>query len=95
MKASMIFSLGLTNNTILSCFSFCFLIIDSCFLISPVVAQFFNSIAELVIPIRISTKVVEIETYPVTAEAKFSIKFPAVQTFSASYSLNHFGLLLQ
>ena len=63
MKTSMIFSLGLTNNTILSSFSFCFLIIDSCFLISAVIAQFFNSIAELLIPIRISTKVVEIETY--------------------------------
>ena len=95
MKTYMIFSLGLTNNTILSCFSFCFLISDSCFLISPVIAQFFNSIAELVIPIRISTKVVEIKPYLVTAEAKFSIKFPEVQTFSASYSLNHFGLLLQ
>ena len=63
MKTSMIFSLGLTNNTVLTCFSFCFLIIDSCFLISAVIAQFFNSIAELLIPIRISTKVVEIETY--------------------------------
>ena len=52
-------------------FSF-FLIINLYFLYPAVIAQIFNPIAELVIPIGIPNKETkaEIEIHPVTAEAK-------------------------
>ena len=51
IKTSMLFNLDFANNTILLCFFFFFLIIDLYFLITAVIAQSFNPIAELVIPI--------------------------------------------
>ena len=50
---------------------FFFLFIDIYFLIPAVIAQIFNPIAEVTIPIGIPTKEVkeEIETHPVTRKA--------------------------
>ena len=72
IKTSMLFNLDFASNTIWSCFFFFFLIIDLQFLILAVIAQIFNPIAELVIPIAISNKKakIEIEIHPVIAEAK-------------------------
>ena len=56
IKTSMLFNLDFANNTILSCFFFFFLIIDLYFLTPAVIAQIFNPIAGLVIPIEIPTK---------------------------------------
>ena len=56
VNTSMLFNLDFANNTILSCFFFSFLIIDLYFLIPAAVAQIFNPIAELVIPIGIPIK---------------------------------------
>ena len=68
----MLFSLDFANNTILSSFFLFFLIIDLYFLIAAVVAQIFNPIAEIIIPIGIPTKEAksEIEIHPVIVEAK-------------------------
>ena len=68
----MLFNLDFANNNILSCFFFFFLIIDLYFLIPTAIAQTFNPIAELVIPIVIPSKEAkaEIEIHPVIAEAK-------------------------
>ena len=68
----MLFNLDFASNTILSCFFFFFLIIDLYFLIPTVIAQIFNPIEELVIPIGIPTKEAkaEIETHPVIVQAK-------------------------
>ena len=52
----MLFNLDFANNTILSCFFFFFLIIDLYFLIPAVIAQIFNPIPDLVIPIGIPAK---------------------------------------
>ena len=59
----MLFYFDFVNNTISSCFFFFFLIIDLYFLIPAVIAQTFNHIAELIIPIRILSKeaIAEIE----------------------------------
>ena len=56
---------------------FFFLIIDLYFLIPAATAQIFNPIAELLIPIGIPSKEAkaEIETHPITAEAKIALKF--------------------
>ena len=62
IKTSMLFNIDFVNNTTLSCFFFFFLIIDLFFLISAVIAQIFNTIAELVIPIGIPTKEDKAET---------------------------------
>ena len=72
IKTSMLFNLDFANNTILSCFFFFFLIIDLYFLIPAVIAQIFNPIAELVIPIEIAIKDAKgkNEIYPVILEAK-------------------------
>ena len=88
----MLFNLDFGSNTILSFFFF--LIIDLNFLIPAVIAQGFNPIAELVFPIGISSKEAktEIETYPVTAEAKIrkcSIWFRVVQTFLCFSPIHH------
>ena len=68
----MLFSLDFTNSTILSCLFFFFLIIHLCVLISAVIAQIFNLIAELVTPIGIPTKEAKAEmwTHPVIVEPK-------------------------
>ena len=69
IKTSIIFHFGFPNNTILSCFFLFFLIIDLYFLIPAVIAQIFNPISELVIPIGIPMKEAkaETETDPVIA----------------------------
>ena len=68
----MLLNLDFANNTILSCFFFFLLIIDLYFLIAAVIAQIFNQIAELVIPIGTPTKEqkAEMEIHPVIIEPK-------------------------
>ena len=68
----MLFNSDFANNTTLSCFLFFFLIIESYILILVVIAQIFNPIAELVVPIGIPTKEAkgEMETHPVIVEDK-------------------------
>ena len=68
----MLFNVDFAKNTILSGLFFFLLIIDLYFLLPAVIAQIFNHIAELVIPIGIPSKEAksEIEIYPVIAEAK-------------------------
>ena len=56
IKSSLLFRLEIVDNTILSCFFYFFLIIDLCYLIPSVIAQFFNPIGELVINIEILSK---------------------------------------
>ena len=70
----MLFDLYFANNTILSCVFFYFLITDLYSLIPALIAQIFNPIAEIVIPIGIPTKEAkaEIETYPVIVEITIS-----------------------
>ena len=65
----MLFTFDFAKDTVSSCFLFFFLIIDLYFLILVVIAQIFSPIAELVVPIRISSKEAkaEIEIHPVTA----------------------------
>ena len=67
----MSFNLDFASNTILSCFFFFFLIIG---LIPAVIAQIFNAIMELVIPIGIPTKKTkaEMETHPLIVEITIS-----------------------
>ena len=60
------FKLVFAKTTLSSCFLFFSLIIDLYFFIPIVIAQLFNPIAELVIPIRIPSK----EKYPAIAETK-------------------------
>ena len=52
----MLFNLDFAKSTISSCFFFYFLVIDIYFLIPAVMAQIFNTIAELVFPITMPTK---------------------------------------
>ena len=68
----MLFNLDRANNTILSCFFFFSLIFDFYVFIHTVIAQIFNQIIELVIPIGIPTKQAkaELETHPVIVEPK-------------------------
>ena len=68
----MLFNLDFANNTVLSYFFFSFLIIDLWFLIPAAIAQIFNQIKELQIPIGIPHKEpkAEIKIYPVIVEAK-------------------------
>ena len=72
IKNSMLFNVDFAKNTILSGLFFFLLIIDLYFLLPAVIAQIFNHIAELVIPIGIPSKEAKSETeiYPVIAEAK-------------------------
>ena len=56
VKTSILCNLDFAKKTILSCFFFFFLIIDLYFLIPAVVAQIFNPIAELIIPVGIPIK---------------------------------------
>ena len=67
IKTFMLFAFA--NNTILSCFFFVFSIIDLYFLITAVIAQVSNPIAELSIPIGIPSK-----------EAKAEMKTPIGNT---------------
>ena len=64
----MLFKLVFTKNTTLLCSFFFFLIIDLCSLIPTVIAQVFNPIAEIEIPIGIPSKETKpiIEIHPVT-----------------------------
>ena len=64
------FNLDFANNIIL--LSFFFFIIDLHFLISAVIAQIFNPIAELIIPIGIPTKETksEMEIHPGLVKSK-------------------------
>ena len=52
----MLFNLDFANNTILSWFFFIFIIIGLYFLVPAVIAQIFNPIAELLIPIGMPIK---------------------------------------
>ena len=60
-KGSTPFNLVFDNITILSCFFFFFLFTDFLFLIPEVIAQSFNYITKLIIPIGIPHKEVKIE----------------------------------
>ena len=68
----MLCNLDFANNIILLCFFFFILIVDLYFLIAAVIAQIFNPIVELIIPLGIPTKEAkaEIETHPVTVETR-------------------------
>ena len=56
IKTSMLFNLDFARNAILSRLFFFFLIIDLYFLVPAVIAEMFNAIAELVIPLGIPIK---------------------------------------
>ena len=73
-KTSTVFNLIFANDTILSCFFFFYLIIGLYFLIPAVITQIFIAAAELPIltGIPIKEPKAEIETHPVTEEAKIS-----------------------
>ena len=62
----MLLNLDFANKTILSYYFFFFLIIDLYFSIPAVIAQIFNPIAELVIPITIVAKEAKAEMEPKT-----------------------------
>ena len=69
----MLFNLHLANNTVLlSFFFFFFLIIYLYLLIPAAIAQLFNPIDELVIPVEVPNKEAkaEIEIHQILAEAK-------------------------
>ena len=68
MQSKLVFA----NNAISSCFFFFFLIIDLYFLILANIAQIFNPILKLIIPLEISTKEakVQMEIHTVTAKTK-------------------------
>ena len=70
----MVFNLVFANNTISSWFFFFFLIIDLYFLIPAFITQIIIVVVQIAIPIGIPAKEAkaEIETYPLTAEAKKS-----------------------
>ena len=88
----MLFNLDFPNNTILSFYQYCFnnyyfiTTILLYFLIPAVIAQIFNPIAELVIPIGILTRErkSEIETHTVISDIKIrkcSIYKPCTKLF--------------
>ena len=68
----MLFNLDFANNTNLSCFIYFFLVIDFYFFIPAAIAEIFNPIEELVIPLGISRKEekAEVAVHPVIVEAK-------------------------
>ena len=74
IKNCMQFNLEFANNTILPSFFLFLLIIYLYFLIPPAITQIFNPIAELVIPIGITTKEAkpEKEIHPVIVEITIS-----------------------
>ena len=72
MKTFFLFNLDFADKTILSCFFIFSLIIDLYFLIPAAIAQSFNPIAKLVVPVGISSKEAkaEIEIHPAIVQAK-------------------------
>ena len=74
IKTFMQFNLDFANNTVLPSLFLFLLIIYLYFLIRPAITQIFNPIAELVIPIGITTKEAkaEKETHPVIVEITIS-----------------------
>ena len=74
VNTSTLFNLLFANSTVLSCFSVFFLIIYLYFLIIAVIAQIFIPTAELAELARIPIKEAkaDMETHPVTVEAKIS-----------------------
>ena len=99
IRASIVFNLSFSNNTILSCFFFFFFMIDLYFLIPAMVAQIFNPIAEIVIPTGTQTNDAnaEIKTQLVIVEdriSKFST-FKYLHVFLYFCSLNHYVLFYQ
>ena len=68
----MLFNLDFADNTILSCLFFLFFIFDFYFLVTTTIAQIFNPIAELLVPIGIPRKEAKavIEIHPEIVEAK-------------------------
>ena len=72
IKIFLLFNLDFANITTSLCFFFFFLIIDLYFLIPGVIAQIYNSITDLEIPIGIPSKEgnAEIEMHLVAAETK-------------------------
>ena len=72
MKTSVLFNLDFANNIVSSCFFFFFFIIALYFLIPAVIAQTFNPISKLVVPIGTPNRESksEIEIHSVIVEAK-------------------------
>ena len=72
MKTFFLFNLDFADKTILSCFFIFSLIIDLYFLITAAIAQSFNPIAKLVVPVGIPSKEAkaEIEIHPAIVQAK-------------------------
>ena len=72
IKSPILFDLNFASNSILSSFFLFFLTIDSYFLLPTVIAQIFNLIPGIVIPIGIPIKETkeEMERHPVSAEPK-------------------------
>ena len=70
----MLFSLDFANNPISSWCFFLFLFIDLYFLIPAVIAQVFNPVVELAVPLGILTNEPkeEMETHPVIVETTIS-----------------------
>ena len=68
----MLFNIDFANNTTLLCFCFSYLIINLCFSIPAFIAQIFNPLTELAIPIGTATKEAkaETETHPVIVQPK-------------------------
>ena len=100
----MLFNLHFVNNTILIMLLFLLFLVTDIFLFNPVIiAQMFNPIAELVIPIRIPTKEEEeeeeeeeMEIHPLIAEdkiRKYSVEFRVVQKFLCFLLINSFRFI--
>ena len=72
MKTFFLFNLDFADKTRLSCFFIFSLIIDLYFLIPAAIAQNFNPIAKLVVPVGIPSKEAkaEIEIHPAIVQAK-------------------------
>ena len=72
IKTTMLFNLDFASNTISAYLFFFFLIIDLYFLIPAAIAQIFNSIAELLIPMEaaITEAKGETEIHSAIVEAK-------------------------
>ena len=97
MNTSIIFNSTFANNTISSYFFFFFLIIELYLLFPAVIAQIFNPIAELVVPMIIPRKEAkaEKEIDLVTAKKKFGhYNLELCKSFRDFYSSIHFGPFL-
>ena len=96
----MLFNLHFVNNTILIMLLFLLFLVTDIFLFNPVIiAQMFNPMAELVIPIRIPTKEEEkeeMEIHPLIVEdkiRKYSVEFRVVQKFLCFLLINSFRFI--